>query len=497
MKNIRFLAAFLAALTLALSACGGTQGTTAGDTSTDKTTSADTTEDTTPAETDRSQVKDGLPEKDYGGDKFTVLYRNEWAYEFIADEENGDILNDAIYRRNRAVENRFNVNFEFVGLPGGYSSTEYKNAVKNSIVAGDSEFDLITGYQADMVSHAMEGYFMNVYDMPYINAEAPWWSEKANTALTVHDKLFMTTGDIAVTLWDNMFVMFYDKKLADEYQIPDVYEIVENHQWTIDKLTELSKNVSKDLDGNSSFDGNDLYGFVTSPGNHTRAWMVAAETPITRMNDNGEIEACFMTERTVNLVDKLKKLCAEQSSYTGNEVLTEPNSTGEPVIFTSDRALFMTGYLGNAKLLRNMDTDFGIIPYPMFDDNQDGYRTTSHNSVSMVCFPVTLRDNEMSGIITEALCAESYRSVIPDYYDLVLKTKGTRDEKSAEMMDLIRDGLTFDFGWVHSPSMGSIGIILDDVVIGDKDLSSYWAGKEKSVESGLKKINAAYEKVGE
>ena len=86
MKNIRFLAALLAALTLALSACGGTQGTAADDTTTDKTTSADT-DDTTPAETDRSQVKDNLPEKDYGGDKFTILYRNEWAYEFIADEE--------------------------------------------------------------------------------------------------------------------------------------------------------------------------------------------------------------------------------------------------------------------------------------------------------------------------------------------------------------------------------------------------------------------------
>lgn len=110
MKNIRFLAALLAALTLALSACGGTQGTAADDTTTDKTTSADT-DDTTPAETDRSQVKDNLPEKDYGGDKFTILYRNEWAYEFIADEENGDILNDAVFRRNRAVEDRFKVSF--------------------------------------------------------------------------------------------------------------------------------------------------------------------------------------------------------------------------------------------------------------------------------------------------------------------------------------------------------------------------------------------------
>lgn len=305
MKNIRFLAALLAALTLALSACGGTQGTAADDTTTDKTTSADT-DDTTPAETDRSQVKDNLPVKDYGGDKFTILYRNEWAYEFIADEENGDILNDAVFRRNRAVEDRFKVSFEFVGLPGTWNSSEYKNAITNSVVAGDSEYDLITGYQADMINHAMQGYFMNVYDMPYINTEAPWWSEKSNSALTVHDKLFMTTGDIAVTLWDNMYVMFFNKKLAEQYAIPDMYEIVDNHEWTIDKLAELSKNVSSDVDGNSVYDENDLYGFVTSPSNHMRAWMVAGETPLTKLNDNGEVEACFMTERTINMVDRLK-----------------------------------------------------------------------------------------------------------------------------------------------------------------------------------------------
>ena len=56
---------------------------------------------------------------------------------------------------------------------------------------------------------------------------------------------------------------------------------------------------------------------------------------------------------------------------------------------------------------------------------------------------------------------------------------------------------TFDFGWVHSPAMDNIGVILQDVISGDKDLSSYWASKEKKVNAGLEKINAAYEKAGE
>ena len=490
MKKQRILSIMLAALMTA-TACG----TTAQPNGSDETTSTDVTEDTTAGETERADAKDSLPQKNYNGAEFTILYRNEWAYEFVAEEENGDIINDAIFKRNQAVEDRFNVKFNMFGLPGTWNSAEYKNAITNSVVAGDSEYDLITAYQAESVTPAMEGYFMNIYDLPYIDAEKPWWSEKCNTSLTVNDKLFITTGDIAMTLWDNMYVFYFNKKLAEQYNIPDVYQLVKDGKWTIDKLAELSANVSGDINGDTKFDENDLYGFLTSNNNHMRAWIVACETPITRQNSDGLMEACFVTERTQNMLDKLLKLHYSESTYFESPILAEPYKTEEPVIFTSDRALFMSGYLGNASILRNMDTDFGIIPYPKYDENQEEYRTTSHNAVSMMCFPVTVKDPEMSAIITEALCAESYRNVIPQYYDVVLKVKGARDDESAEMIDLIRDSLIFDFGWVHSVPMGSIGGIMQELILGNNSgLASYWAGKENQVLTGLEKINAAYAK---
>ena len=145
-----------------------------------------------------------------------------------------------------------------------------------------------------------------------------------------------------------------------------------------------------------------------------------------------------------------------------------------------------------------MEDDYGIIPYPKYDETQEEYRTTSHNAVSMMCFPVTVKDPEMSAIITEALCAESYRNVIPQYYDIALKAKGARDDESGEMIDLIRDSLIFDFGWVHSVPMGSIGTIMQELISNNNSgLSSAWASKEAKVISGLETINAAYAKAGE
>lgn len=494
MKKRRILSLLLAALTLSTISCGEAAKPSGGDAS----ASGETTADNTPAETKRSETKDGLPEKNYNGEEFTILYRDEWAYEFLAEEENGDIINDAILKRNRAVEDRFNVKFNMFGLPGTYDAAEFRDAVNNSVVAGDSEYDLIAGYQANMITPAMEGYFMNIYDMPYIDTEMPWWSEKCNSSLTVNGKLFMTTGDIALTLWNNMYVFYFNKKLADDYNIPDMYELVKNGEWTIDKLAELSANVSGDINGDTKYDENDLYGFLTAKNNHMRAWIVAGETPITKLNSDGLMEACFVNDRSQSLLDKLLSLHYSESTFFNSNVLAEPYKTEEPVIFTSDRALFMSGYLGNASILRNMDTDFGIIPYPKYDENQEEYRTTSHNSVSMMCFPVTVKDSEMSAIIAEALCAEAYRNVIPQYYDIVLKTKGARDDESGEMIDMIRDSLIFDFGWVHSVPMGSIGMIMQDLILqNNSGLASYWASKESTVLKGLETINEAYSNAGE
>ena len=145
MKKQRILSIILAALMTA-TACGTTAQPNGGG---DNTTSQGNTGDTTAGETGRADAKDNLPEKNYNGAEFTILYRNEWAYEFVAEEENGDIINDAILRRNRAVEDRFNVTLNLYGVQGTYDAAEFRDAVNNSVLAGDSEYDLVAGYQAN------------------------------------------------------------------------------------------------------------------------------------------------------------------------------------------------------------------------------------------------------------------------------------------------------------------------------------------------------------
>lgn len=125
MKKQRLLSFILAALMTA-TACGSA-GQTGKETDPSGTTSQ---EETTVGETGRAQAKDALPDKKYNGAEFTILYRDEWSYEFFAEEENGDIINDAVLKRNRAVEDRFDVKLNLYGVHGTYDAAEFRDAVK-------------------------------------------------------------------------------------------------------------------------------------------------------------------------------------------------------------------------------------------------------------------------------------------------------------------------------------------------------------------------------
>ncbi len=176
--------------------------------------STDAAAATTPVETDRSEISDNLPDVDYEGAEFNILCRTEWAYEFSVEEQTGDLVSDAIYERNSKVEERFNVDLVYSEVDGSWGAQDtFLNTLNNSILAGDGAYDLVAGYQAYMITPAMEGYFLNILDLDYIDASAPWWSEQLNDSITVNDKLYLTTGDIAISLWENIYVMLYNGAL--------------------------------------------------------------------------------------------------------------------------------------------------------------------------------------------------------------------------------------------------------------------------------------------
>jgi hypothetical protein len=179
--------------------------------------------------------------------------------------------------------------------------------------------------------------------------------------------------------------------------------------------------------------------------------------------------------------------------HTTHGAYTDSSSNYMDNMFRADRALMYATYFEKITALRDMESDFGILPYPKYDTDQETYSSTSRDNFDLFVVPIDVKDPEFTGIITEALCAESYRSVVPKYYDVVLKSKTSRDEESAEMIDIIRDNLTFDIGYLCSSSLSGAGHIFVGLIRSNSnDLVSKFTSIEKPTKKLLEKMLVSY-----
>ncbi len=491
MNTKKILSLLLAALlTASMVACGESEPV--GETGSGETTPAG---ETAAAETEitRENIPDNLPDKKFDGRNFHLLSRQDFDVKFIPEDLNGEAVNDALYNRNTEIMERFDITMtmDTPVCTWGDTSKQWNNNLQNSVMAGDGAYDLVAGYAATVPEVVTKNILLNWHDVPFIDMSQPWWSDRVSEALTVNGKLFLLTGDYSLSLWDNMFGFLFNKQVALDHDIEDLYDLVRTGKWTMDKMTELASKVAYDSDGNGSYDANDTYGLLTNWSTSIDTFQIACEMDIISHTDDGGLEITMMSEKAVDIVNRVVSLFHDAHvmySFSGDNDFSVYNN-----MFSNGQALFYANIFENINKLRDMDTDFGILPYPKLNEAQADYASTSRDNFDLFVLPIDVKDQEFSGIVTEALCAESYRSVIPAYYDVVLKSKSARDEESAEMIDLIRDTLTFDMGYLFSSSLGGLGHIFVGMVRdGNTDLASKFAAVEKAAQTNLDAILESY-----
>ncbi|MBQ4137301.1 MAG: hypothetical protein IJD67_04240, partial [Clostridia bacterium] len=153
--------------------------------------------------------------------------------------------------------------------------------------------------------------------------------------------------------------------------------------------------------------------------------------------------------------------------------------------------------------MREMSDDFGILPFPKWDEAQEEYITLSHNSATTVCIPISVdteKANEEVSAAIEALASESYRRVTIAYYETALKAAYNRDDQSAQMIDIItgqhptiKSTFTSNFIFEYSSSLGKIGTIFSTLINNQStNFISQYDSIIGSAESGLKELIKQY-----
>lgn len=253
MRARRLTALLLAVLCAAqLFSCGQTGDS--GETGT--TDGGETTTETESAETEYPE----LEAENFGGAEITFLVTepndvNNRLREINVTEENGDILNDTVFRRNMIIEDKYNIKLAVVE---GYVTGEIGKVVNS----GDDSYDIALGGISDSYASAGKGYLLDLNDVPYVDLSNPWWSQDSVSGGSIAGKNYLAVSDINLLALDNMAVMMFNKKLVSDLSLESPYDLVKSGKWTIDKFASMSRGISADLDGDGELGENDRYGFA-------------------------------------------------------------------------------------------------------------------------------------------------------------------------------------------------------------------------------------------
>lgn len=478
----------LAALLLQLVSCGG-----AGDTAdTAGTTAADTLAETA-AETDRSQYKDSLPELDFGGAEVTIYSRDiePFSYEMGTSALNGEIVNDSLYERSTKVSERFGVVLKntVVGDP--------MTDVQKLVLAGDGSCDIIADKSINVPALAVNGMLYDLLGCEYFDFDMPWWPTAMLDEIECFGRMFYCSGDIALTMIQYLCGVFYNKELAESWNIDtDFTALTLDGGWTLDVMSENSAKVSSDLNGNGEYDLDDLYGFLQADSVCIFSFATACGLKVIDKDNTGTPYISINNEKTFDVIDKVNVLFhqSESSMSAYLPAMVQGAVEGDKIsiatgMFGNDQALFYVTLLYTAEQLREMESDFAILPYPKYDEAQESYHSNCRDTFTVVGIPICCTEPNRSAAVIEALSAESYRTVVPDYYEVALKEKYTRDETTGEMLDIITSSVSFDLGVLYYRSLSSLHHTFQWCIEDpNKEFGSQFAAKQSAGESGLKII---------
>lgn len=436
-------------------------------------------------ESSEDEFYDGLPDVKFDRD-FTILQRTEYKYEFAEDEQASEKVNTLIAERNRLVENRFGVRIKTIEQNGAWGVHEdFMNYVRNTVNGNTADYQLIAGYAAITPSLVYDGLFVNWHEVEHINLNKKWWSQDFISEMSINNNLYMITGDIAITMWEAMYCMFFNKDLAKANNL-ELYDMVRKGKWTFDAMHQIIKDTYIPVDDPESR----VYGYCTAFTTQIDVYQDAFDIPVTEKDGNGRPYFTINQEKTQNALEMINSLV----NGTDYSKFFAVGADECKVFFGQGKALFSPLPLGYGTDLQSYDVEYGILPMPKYNEEQDAYHSTCSDFYSVFAIPLTSADDtDFIGTITEALCVESSRSVIPEYYNLVLKTRNTSDDDSAEMIETVKDGLLCNFGYLYSCTLDWPAHQLN-ICVNNKagSFSTNWQAKESMFNVNLEHELEAY-----
>ena len=493
MKKIRFAALALAMIMLALCfvscantpAEGGENSTAANETQASNDPAATTVSDETTYPVDENGYElDRLPEINYNNDEFVIFtWSNQVMWEWNEDgETSGDKIHDAIYNRQVRTEERLGIKIVIAKQNGDWEHrNSFITAVEANVESGSQDaFDLVGQYTPAAPIGAMKNLYTNLSDVEYLDWERPWWPQDIQESCHINNNVYFITGDITGTLVRNIHCIIGNLDLANNYSLPNLYDLVDNMEWTFDKFAELSLGTIQGINP----DGSACYS-VTFPNNvEYDSLFYGAGFRFVEHDADGKL---IMSEGLKS--DRLETWYQTCQSFlldnTDVEILAINGANG----FTSGNVLFHCGGISDVQnSLQDVNFDFAVLPFPLYDKDQEEYYTITSYWVSMYSIPTNAADPKQSAAVLECLSSYGYRYITPVIYQEAFQYRYLDTLENANMFDLLHNTLVFDPGRLFADQINCFAGFRQAAQTSYTAWSSYYAKNSKVWDKGLSNI---------
>lgn len=443
MKKLLAFALLLCMLALPLLACNG-KGAGGGETQ--------------PKQTEEAGVPLPEPKAEYEGRDYRIIYREaddysrEW--EFVEDEA-GATINDAIFKRNTAVEDRYGIFIQLAPVANQSFENDFLMPIKQSISAGDDTYQLAAGYEYRLAPNATLGDFLDWYQIPNIDLDGAWWDRGFADAASYKNHTYIMNGSLSLTHMYSSSCMFFNQDIINsqiENGTAEIYGLVEEGQWTYEKFVEYVEDFTTNL-GDPAWDENDAYGFATNDTTAVDAFMFCFDVNVSKRNTNGEI-SISLDPKMVDIATVLNDLINKSGNTYNQSTSTVEGLDVHIGMMLLGKTAFSTGRLENATQLRETTINYGIIPYPKWTSAQQNYYSITMDFSTAFAIPRTVQDTEFVGTITEAMAYYSYAYVRDALYNTVLKYRDAKDIESSKCVDIILNNARYDFAYIYAFQWG-------------------------------------------
>ena len=390
------------------------------------------------------------------------------------DEDNkGETLTDALFRRNIVIENDYGIEIVQAELSDKDSSEE---TLRKQVSTGLDEFDVYFGGRYAFAGVAQQNLLVDLNSILSMDLNNPWWDQAMREQLVIMGMNFMMTGDISQESMLMSSCLVFNKQMMDDLQKKYPYDLVDEGKWTLDALLGYIEGVSNDSLGRYGLSGW-IYDLPFS------FYYGAGDSFVKLDADTGLPVVDFDRNKFVDVYDTIYEIVINQKSLFTTIYETDYMKTYDE--FVAGNVMFSDVMLTKiSQFITSMKDDYGILPIPKYDEYQENYRSFT-NSVPSVMLATSEKDTELLGNILEGMSAYNYEHVTPTIIDVVSKSKDARDPESARMIDYIIRYRVFDYAYWADLELSNI--VRDELPKRNNAIASTVKAKADAANNMLKK----------